>query len=356
MMLKSNTALVNSLVTKGGVMPDHMYPLPNGDLFLDLRYKKVRIRESTRTNDLRIAERILATRKMEVDKGLYLAYKKKFGELCKTFEKKELPKKGESGQIDYPRTIKNHLLPYFKETKLGEIVKFDKDGNVGYETYLKTIKDKPKSTFNKIKLVLGWVIQMGLPDFKFPEKDKPGFVESRNRGFYQTRFLSEAEMLAIINMMSEKYRPIAYILAYTGIDCSEALGLRKRDFQNGILDLPRSKTWVARRIPIAEKLKPIFTEINNSRKLFSLTDDRIFPDHKLNGLKSAWKRARLKANIGWYPRLKDLRHFFISHLLNKNVDVMTVCRLAGHTDPKMIQERYGHYTDDYLREKMEVFG
>ena len=162
-------------------------------------------------------------------------------------------------------------------------------------------------------------------------------------------FLDEVEL--IISFVSEKYRPLTKVLAYTGIDVGECVSLKWADIKDGFLVLPRSKTSIGRRIHLNPTVEEVLTEASRLR---ILRESRVFPNHKISGLDSAWERAKKKAGLDWV-RLKDLRHFFASHLINAGVDSLIVARLLGHTDTKMILKRYGHLADDTIQKAVENF-
>ena len=70
----------------------------------------------------------------------------------------------------------------------------------------------------------------------------------------------------------------------------------------------------------------------------------------------AWKRALRKSSVGWHIRVKDLRHFFGSYLLNQEgVDPLLVANLMGHSSVDMLLKKYGHFTDETKRRIMSLF-
>ena len=86
-----------------------------------------------------------------------------------------------------------------------------------------------------------------------------------------------------------------------------------------------------------------------------LHDDKIF---NITGyaFQKAWKRALRKSSVDWHIRVKDLRHFFGSYLLNQEgVDPLLVANLMGHSSVDMLLKRYGHFTDETKRRVMSLF-
>jgi len=68
-----------------------------------------------------------------------------------------------------------------------------------------------------------------------------------------------------------------------------------------------------------------------------------------------WKRALKKSSVDWNVRVKDLRHFFGSFMLNRGVDHLTIVTLMGHSGVDMLKKRYGHFDDETLRRAVRVF-
>ena len=75
-----------------------------------------------------------------------------------------------------------------------------------------------------------------------------------------------------------------------------------------------------------------------------------------HAFQKALKRALKKSSIDWHVRVKDLRHFFGSYLLNQEgVDPLLVANLMGHNSVDMLLKRYGHFTNETKRRVMNLF-
>ena len=68
-----------------------------------------------------------------------------------------------------------------------------------------------------------------------------------------------------------------------------------------------------------------------------------------------WKKAVFKSSVEWNVRLKDLRHFFGSYLLNSGVDAIMIAEFMGHASTDMLFKRYGHFTDEKRGEAISLF-
>jgi len=124
---------------------------------------------------------------------------------------------------------------------------------------------------------------------------------------------------------------------------------RNVDFRNQVIRVYRNKTLQNPEsreisIPITDRVMDVLRLRNRVRRLH---DDKIF---NITGyaFQKAWKRALSKSSVDWHIRVKDLRHFFGSYLLNQEgVDPLLVV--------DMLQKRYGHFTDETKRRVMSLF-
>ena len=128
------------------------------------------------------------------------------------------------------------------------------------------------------------------------------------------------------------------------------------------------KKSITRRIPIRGELEKMLRRRFKNRKL---GDNNIFhfvaekcTDPRKNGkalkwtnrmFQWDWKHAQEKSSVEWNVRVKDLRHFFGSTMLNRGVDSLEIANQMGHQDLNMLRERYGHYTDEKLHNSSKVW-
>jgi integrase len=68
-----------------------------------------------------------------------------------------------------------------------------------------------------------------------------------------------------------------------------------------------------------------------------------------------WKQAQEKSSVEWNVRVKDLRYFFGSTMLNRGVDSLEIANQMGHQDLNMLGERYGHYADEKLYNSSKIW-
>ncbi len=72
----------------------------------------------------------------------------------------------------------------------------------------------------------------------------------------------------------------------------------------------------------------------------------------------ACRFTRLKKHLGIKFACYDLRHGFANRLLTNRADSLTVAKIMGHADTRMLSKHYAHLDDeaDYLREQLKRAG
>lgn len=166
----------------------------------------------------------------------------------------------------------------------------------------------------------------------------------------------------------DRFRNTHYItfvtfMAYTGCRPSEAIGIRWEniEFENGRIRFAESlsknqltgkrerkatKTGKVRYTPLNNKLRTALDLRNWFRDktglIFTTPDGCVIDDS--NFLAREWK-PRLKSAGVRYRSPYNLRHTFISHALQKGVDVVTVASWVGNS-PKVIYEHYAGLVDN----------
>lgn len=319
--------------------------------YADCQYMGVRIRDCLNTTDEAIAQEYLAELKILVRKGEYQLWKKMFDECAKEYLDMILPRKSKHSQVRYESAVRCHLMPFFKGQRIVDILHINDDGDSMVRRFFREREDLPLSSFKKIRTPLRDILRLVDKNFDVPA------VLCKNKGFYQTRFLTEQELHSVIGRMDDQHQAIALLMAYTAFSLGDALGLRWRavNMKDRMIRIVRGKTkdssGMLINMPICNTLYDL---LRYRQRVRNLHDDRIFGVGK-QGFQKAWKRAVKNAGLDWNPRPTDLRHFFASYLLNKGEDHLVVANLLGHSSVNMLRKRYGHYSDDRLKKAVDVF-
>lgn len=150
------------------------------------------------------------------------------------------------------------------------------------------------------------------------------------------------------------------VALYTGMRKSEILNLRWEDINFDKRNitvrcnegfLTKSKEF--RQIPINEKLFNSLIEYRENKQNGFIFVSKDSSKGFIWDFKKPFKNALKQAGIERNLRFHDLRHTFISNLIMKGIDILTVSRLAGHKSTRMIDQVYGHLRDDHLRNAVE---
>ena len=311
-----------------------------GIFYACCRRQGILLQDCLQTTDEQWAVTRLAELKLQVDRGEYQSWKLSWDQVEADYLK-------EDGRYDH--IVRKHLNPFFSGKRVKEITNYDpKTGKSLVAEYFRIKGDLPESSLKKHARVLKWILQRGDRNFKLPP------IVYRNKGFYQTRFMSVVELEEIISCLDDQHQSVALVMAYTGLDLSDALGLRWRDIdlQEGMIRTKRGKSGVKVNIPLTQTVRDVFQFRSRVRRLH---DDRVFHSVRKQGFQGGWKRALKKSSVDWNVRVKDLRHFFASFMLNRDVDHLTIATLMGHSGVDMLKKRYGHFDDETLRRAVRVF-
>jgi hypothetical protein len=337
---------------QGGVMRKQLYQRGQRKVwYADCQYMGVRIRDCLNTTDETFAQERLAELKILVRKGEYQLWKKLFVDCAKEYLENILPGKSKHCQVRYESVVRCHLMPFFGEHRIVNILHVNDVGESMVLRFFKERENLPLSSFKKIGTPLRDIIRQVDKNFDIP------VALCKNKGFYQTRFLTEQELNVVIGNMDDQYQAIALIMAYTGFSLGDALGIRWRlvNLNDQMIRIIRGKTkdssGMLINMPICNALYDL---LRYRHRVRNLHDDRIFKIGR-QGFQKAWRRAVNLARLDWRPRPTDLRHFFASYLLNQGEDHLVVANLLGHSSVEMLRKRYGHYSDERLKKAVNVF-
>lgn len=141
------------------------------------------------------------------------------------------------------------------------------------------------------------------------------------------------------------------LLLLTGSRLREILNLRWQDvdLQNGILNLPTSKTG-AKKVLLGAPAMAILAELPRVHgNPYVIVGEKA--DKPRSDLKRPWKRLTAHAGLADL-RLHDLRHSYASVGAASGMGLGIVGKLLGHASPTTTA-RYSHFADDPLRRASE---
>ncbi|NHZ94637.1 site-specific integrase [Massilia sp. CCM 8734] len=152
-------------------------------------------------------------------------------------------------------------------------------------------------------------------------------------------FLNVEEVRQIAQHCTEQAQAAIWAALLTGARRGEIFQIRREHIGVDTITLPAShtKTLRMRVIPIIPALRPWL-------EYFPLTIS-------VDGMKSSWRRARLKAHME-HVNFHDLRHSCASIMLSLGVDLYTISKILGHSNVQTTQ-RYAHLQVDAQRAALD---
>jgi len=313
---------------------------------------RIRIQESSQTNDRRDAEKLLVLRKSEVLRGVYRQPVKitlgEFGE--RYLEHAKTNKR--SWLRD--QQMREHLYSFFgKDRPLGEVTPLAIEG---YKSRRRT--EVSGSTVNRELALLKRMFNLAIAWDLFLSGNpvrKVKFFREFNTGL---RIVSPEEEESLLRNASPYLQDLIRFALNTGLRTGEIFRLRwsNVDLEKGILTVFATKTQKIREVPINTETRKVleawWLAKKNEFVFYNPETGAPFMDLK-NGFTRACRRAGI-SGVTWHT----LRHTFASRLVNRGVDIVTVKELLGHSSLSVTM-RYAHTNFDSKRaavEKLDGFG
>jgi integrase len=245
----------------------------------------------------------------------------------------------------YERTrgiVEGHLKDSFGPVRLADI----RRGHVEQYVTERSGEVSPGTVIRELN-VLKHLLNCAVGWEKIPVNHAHGVRPPKDRAG-RLRYLQPTELVAVLVECPQWLRPIAGLLAFTGMRRSELLGLRWLDVdrQGGRIILPQTKNGSGRTVWLDElALQTLAMLPQNGSK----PTDRIFTGEQISpeNVSLAFLRACRRVGIADF-RLHDLRHTAASWLRMQGADIGTVADLLGHKDLRMAK-RYQHLSPNFLR-------
>ena len=184
---------------------------------------------------------------------------------------------------------------------------------------------------------------------EYLERDHHSYINSTktNKKAFEFKALDYAIIRQVIDNAPNQFCKLLWsIMAYTGLDCGDALTLDKDKDVLVIDGLPhiitkRSKSKIMARIPIFPPLQKLGDSIYNIFQKGNLSSH-------VNKSNKAWKKTLIKLGVDISNKKvkttqKSIRHSFITYLESKGVSDEKIALYVGHSNTK-IQKRYKDLT------------
>lgn len=144
------------------------------------------------------------------------------------------------------------------------------------------------------------------------------------------------------------YKPVYWIMAYTGMDVSDVLSLTPGDFKEGWIIKERGKSGVEIEVPVCAALGDLLKNVPWPLK----QDARIFQNMTPNGAAIHVRRCFKKAGLEGYGS-KYLRRFIASVLLDMGCTMDYIGQALAHAEGSKVTKKY---TKVYKGRMEELFG
>ncbi|WP_162601738.1 tyrosine-type recombinase/integrase [Occallatibacter savannae] len=337
----------------------------------EFSFQGVRIRESARTNNKEVAERIMRERRRKLEMGSAgvkeVAKPKTFSIAARDWlDTKQSQWSKSNHRIE--TTNVSHLLPHFGKMLLTDI---EGDDVARYQARRKDAKASAKTIHLEIGALRAIMRKHRVwaniqPDVKMPKV-------SNEVGRALTDDEQHRLLVACKKSRSRALYPAFLLSLRTGLRSAELRHLQWRniDLVGGEVTVGKSKTEAGegRNVPLSDdallclkKWRSLFRDAKpvhyvfcsekygldgqNGRKGGKSVPYKIDPTKPIGPFKDSWDRVRETAKVEC--RWHDARHTFISKLGESGASDTDILALAGHVSLKMLR-RYSHSGNERKR-------
>lgn len=241
--------------------------------------------------------------------------------------------------------LRRQILPFFAGRTISTVTRQD------VATWFRSLHATPAAA-NRSLPILSVIMQKAESWGYRPDDSNPCVGIRRYRETRRERFLLAEEYRSLTAVLArhQSKHPLhtaaVQLLILTGCRKSEIIMLRWRDYREGRLFLPDSKTG-PRTVWLAQAARDVLDNLpRKNRWVFAAT--KPMPVY----LDEFWRQIRSEAGLD-DVRLHDLRHSYASVALRNGETVLTIGKLLGHARASTTL-RYTHLSDGAIREAVDV--
>ncbi|MEW9702597.1 tyrosine-type recombinase/integrase [Paenibacillus sp. SI8] len=162
-------------------------------------------------------------------------------------------------------------------------------------------------------------------------------VETIKQEHREKEFLTSGEVLQLVDAIDHQLmKKVVLTLYYTGLRISECINLtlEEIDFKHNTIKI-YGKGKKERIVPLNLKLKEILLHYIENERPYSKTNN-LFCTAASGGVSDSYVNKLIKTavdKLGWNKEVTchTFRHSFASNLVKKNVNVVQIQKLLGHT-------------------------
>lgn len=308
------------------------------------------IRESSKSTSKKVAEKLLAKRRVNVAENRFLDFRKsekiKFEDFANEYlEVHAKNKRSYHSDLDTVKVLNRFFAGKF----LHEITPF-----LVEKFKTERAREVSGATVNRnlacLKCMFNKAIMWSKFNGKNPVKGISLFKEQQ-----RLRFLEKEEIEHLLRECAEHLRPIVTTALHTGMRRGEILNLKWHDcdFRRDIIYLYNTKNGERREIPMNDTVRKTLIGVPKhpeSPYIFCNKDGQPYVDIKKSFF-TACKNSGIIKNSGF--RFHDLRHTFASQMRMSGVDLADISEFLGHKSLQMTK-RYAHLSPDYKKRAFDL--
>ena len=260
--------------------------------------------------------------------------------------------------------LRNHILPAFGDVPIGSITPEDVRDWVAA-----LVRDKGLSaaTVKAVFLTASQVFDTAEVDRVIGRSPCVPMRRKLPRARVRTEmlFLDDDQVAALVGEVSDRYRALVLMAAYTGARAGELEALRterinwlRRRYNvveslaevGGRLSFGPTKTYETRWVPMPEF---VASALREHVEAFASPDGLVFtsgegaPLRHRNFMRRHFKPAAARAGLPEQFRFHDLRHTAAALLIAEGATMEQVKQILGHSTIRVTSDTYGHLFDDH---------
>ena len=244
--------------------------------------------------------------------------------------------------------LKTHIYPFFGDYRLKEIDKGLIEAYIESRFGLhKSGKlQGVKSTLDKELNALQSLLKTADPHYKKPSLE---YIKIKRK---KLEPLTEDQIAMVGDSLMAKYRPVYWLMVYTGMDVSDAVYIQAKHFtKDGWIDKPRGKVEHEEGERIVLPVLPELRERLRNTPTPLDPEARLFPGINNKQTTTALLRAFKVAGLPGYGA-KYLRRYIGAALLDEGYSEAWIGKALSHADGSKIT---GRYTQVYKETMLKAF-
>lgn len=322
--------------------------------WMELRVNGKRLKESTKTANRKLAERIHAKALTEIEEGRWFSNESRtrtFEELRDRYmrEHSKVNKAPKSSLRD--ESSFKHLSAFFGGMTLAELT----PARISeYKSLRRTEGAKPATLSRELE-VLRHALNLAVREWEWLDRNPFERVKIERAHNKIERWITKEEEERLLGVSPSWVKEIIIFALNTGMRQDEILSLKwpQVDLLRRTVTLLKTKNKEIRTVPLNQTVCAMLSVKGKIRHISgyvftSQAGTKIDARNLLRSFYIARKEAKLED-----VRFHDLRHSFATRLVQAGIDLYVVKELLGHKTITMTM-RYAHHNPESLRHGVEI--